>query len=333
MTSARRAERAMLLDPGDGHPHAPCVGAELARRLGVAAETLASWRDAGMPTLPDGRLDPYAVTNWLSWGRLDRCLALQRRWRAWLRWFTTAGRPCRLEVRRAQTCWLPEARAMRWLVPEPADAPGQRILSRIWSDGEPSGGHRLIERPIAREHAWSCLDEVALEPCAEPVDDRAMLESIVAELAASFTYAYRRHVPADAMLSTRAQGTCLDLALRCGAELARRGRRWRLVSGVVAHRALANAHFWVEAQGAGDCWIPLDPTIPAVARMLGADWPAIVPWAVGRHDGRRIRIAACEDAVKPDLGGIAGLLDAGGDEALYCSDWAVGECSWSVAAA
>jgi hypothetical protein len=115
--------------------------------------------------------------------------------------------------------------------------------------------------------------------------------------------------------------------------LERIGRRWRLVSGVVAHRGLANAHFWVEAADVGGVWVPIDPTIPAVARMLGADWRGTVPLAIGRCDARRVRIAHHEGPVKSDLGGIVGRLDAAGDQALYCTDWAVGECSWSVAAA
>lgn len=324
----------MLLAAGAAQPNGPCAADELARRLAVPAADLARWRDDGMPALPDGRLDPYAVTNWLSWGRLDRCPALARRWRTWLRWFTTTGRPCRLEVRRAQTCYLPEPRPLRWLVPEPADAPGQRVLARTWSEGEPQGDCRLLRRAAAAAaHAWSCSDEIALEAASAAVDDRPGLEALLVELAGSFAYAYRQHTPADAGDDARGDGTCLDLALRCGAELARRGRRWRLVSGVAAHRALANVHFWVEAEGCGGEWIPLDPTIPAVARMLGPGWRPLAALAVGRHDGRRIRLASCEGPVKADLGGIAGRLDAAGDEALYCTDWAVGECAWSIAAA
>lgn len=324
----------MLLTPGDRNPNAPCPPAELARRLALTPEAFRRCLDDGMPALADGRIDPYAATNWLSWGRLERCPALARRWRAWLRWFTTPGRACRLEVRRAQTCFLPEPRALRWLVPEPADAPGQHVLSRLWSEGETQAGYRLIERAAAEQHTWSCADEIALEPLEVPAAGRPALEHLVADLAGTFDYAYRQHLPGDTGDAGRASGTCLDLALRCGAGVARLGRRWRLVSGVVAHRALANVHFWVEAEDVGGAWVPLDPTIPAVARMLGADWRALVPLAVGRHDGRRIRVAHHEGLMKNTLGGIAGLVDAGGgDEALFCTDWALGECSWSVAAA
>jgi hypothetical protein len=322
----------MLLSPGDWHPNVPCAAEELARRLAVAPEAVAAWCDDGMPVLPDGRLDPYAVTNWLSWGRLDRCPALARRWRSWLRWFSTVGRPCRLDVRRAQTCYLPEPRGLLWRVREPVDAPGQHVLGRIWSEGEPLGDCRLITRAPALRHEWQCQDEIALEPFEVVVGDRPVFEQLVATVAGSFVYAYRQHLPDDTGDPARDGGTCLDLALRCGAELARGGRRWRLVSGVVAHRALANVHFWIEAEDTGGAWIPIDPTIPAVARMLGADWRALIPLVVGRHDARRIRIAHHEGPMKT-LGGIAGLVDADGDEALYCTDWAVGECAWSVAAA
>ncbi len=320
----------MFLDPGDNHPNAPCLPAELARRLAVSEATLAVWCGEGCPAQPDGRFDPFAVCNWLSWGRLERCPVLARRWRTWLRWFTTVGRPCRVVVRRSQTCLLPETRPLRWLVPEPGDAPGQQVLARQWSEGEPLDGFRLIERPAAREHGWSAEDELALAPQTAEPRDRPLFEGLLGELAAGFTYAYRRHRAGEAVGDS---GTCLDLARRCGGELTRLGRPWRLVSGVVAHRGLANVHFWVEADDGPAGWIPLDPTIPAVARMLGADWRATVPLAVGRHDARRIRVAAVHGPVDDTLGGIGGWLDAGGDEAMYCSDWAIGECAWSIAAA
>lgn len=331
-TSVRRldADPSVFLEPGDDHPNAPCPAAEIAGRLRVSESDVAAWIADGCPALSDGRLDPYVVSNWLSWGRLDRCPALARRWNAWLRWFTTTGRPCRIVVQRAQTCLLPVARSLHWQVPEPGDAPGQHVLARQWDEGEPGEGCRLLERAPAREHRWTAEDELALEPQAAEPRDRAMFEGLLSELAASFTYAYRRHRPGEPVTTT---GTCLDLARLCGDALTRLGRPWRLVAGVVAHRGLANAHFWVEADDGPAGWIPLDPTIPAVARMLGADWRTLVPLAVGRHDARRIRVAATAGPVGDDLGGIGGRLDATGDEAIYCTDWAIGECGWSIAAA
>lgn len=325
----------MQLDPGDAHPHAPCPPADLAGRLGVAVDDLLRWATEGCPCRSDGLVDPYDVTNWLSWGRLDRCPALARRWRAWLRWFTTIGRPCRLLVRRIQHCHLPASAALRWWVPEPPDAPGQRVLGRVWQEGEPAGAWRLLRRGPAILHAYEACDEIALAAVPAEPRDRPALESLVAELAASFTYAYRRHRAGEA---PQDRGTCLDLARWCGSALTRAGRRWRLVCGVVAHRALANPHFWVEVDDGSAGWVPLDPTIPAVARMLGGDWRATVPLAVGRHDGRRIRVGVAGDGIpgvpwSDDLAGCAGEVDAGGRGALYCTDWAVGACAWSVAAA
>ncbi len=317
----------MFLDPGDQHANAPCAPDEIARRLRVEVAEIAAWQAEGCPAGSDGTLDPYAVCNWLSWGRLDRCPALARRWRAWLRWFTTTGRPCHVTVRREQLCVLPESRPLLWSVPEPADAPGQQVLARVWSVGEPQDGSRLVASATAQEHRYHAEDELLLTPTSAEPRDRSHWEGVVAEQAAAFTYAYRRHRPGEVPGTT---GTCLDLARRCGAAL---GRPWRLVSGVVAHRGLANPHFWVEVDDGPAGWIPLDPTIPAVARMLGADWRATVPLAVGRHDARLIRVAAVDGPVGDDLGGIAGRLDADGAEALYCTDWAVGECTWSIAAA
>lgn len=326
----------MQLDPGDDHPNGPCPPDETARRLGVDAAVVACWTDAGLPVASDGRIDPYVAVSWVSWHRLAECPALARKWRAWLRWFTTPGRACRLAVRRTQTIFLPSPGILRWWVPEPPDAPGQRILGRIWSEGEPEGRHRLIERrEAAREHRWEAEDDIELTPTPAEPRDRAWCETLVADLAAAFTYAYRRHRPDEAPAWT---GTCLDLARLAGAELERRGRDWRLVSGVVAHRGLANAHFWVEFDDGPAGWVPLDATIPAVARMLVPDWRAAVVPAVGRHDGRRIRVGDSMSPLVqvpggPQYGSCAGEVAVGDAGALHCTDWAVGECGWSVSAA
>lgn len=327
--SVPSAER--FLVPVD-HPNLPCQPAALAERLGVPPAAVARWVGDGLPMLPDGRIDPYAATNWLSWGRLEGCPLLARRWRAWLRWFTTPARPWQVSVRRSQVCFLPIAQSLRWLVPEPPDAPGQRILARCWAEGEEDGAFRRLDLPVSSRPTWTCSDEIALERCAVPCADRAELAALVRELAGTFAYAYRQHLPGDTAGAPRSSGTCLDLALACGMRLTAQGRPWRLISGVVAHRALANPHFWIEAAAVGGVWVPLDPTIPAAARMLGEDWAAAVEPAVGWHDARRIRVAACEGPVGADLGGVAGTCLAGADEALYCTDWAVGECAWSIAA-
>ncbi len=171
---------------------------------------------------------------------------------------------------------------------------------------------------------------MVLRPELTEPRDRQLFEALLARLAADFTYAYRRHQPGEPLGRV---GTCLDISRLLGQELQRLGRAWRLVSGVVAHRGLANVHFWVEAEDGPAGWIPLDPTLPAVARMLGGDWRSTVPLAVGRHDGRRIRLASTPGPVGDDLGGICGWLDAEGANAIFCTDWAIGECGWSIAAA
>lgn len=323
----RRTAASVYLDPGDRHPHAPCAAAALARRLGVPAAALDDWAAEGCPRLPDGRCDPYAVVNWLSWGRLARCPLLARRWRMWLSWFTARPRPRRLRVVRAQRCWLPAARALVWWVPEPADTPGQRVLARQWEAGEAAGAWRRLAWAPAVEHAWRAEDEVELVPLSWPRRERPDLETMLAELVAEFAYAYRRHRAGDWPLG---RGTCLDLALQAGA---RCSRPWRLVSGVIAHRALAHPHFWLEVDDGTCGWIPVDPSPAAVARMLGEDWRPLIAAGIGRWAARCIRIAAALGPVGDDLGGIAGRLDAEGDEALYCSDWAIGACSWQIAAA
>ncbi|MCS6969687.1 MAG: hypothetical protein RMM29_02240 [Planctomycetota bacterium] len=317
----------MFLDPGDGHPHAPCAAAELARRLGVRAEDLHAWSAEGCPRQDDGRFDPYAVVSWLSWGRLDRCPVLARRWQRWLAWFTARPRPRRLRVRRAQRCWLPQPRALVWWVPEPSDAPGQRVLARLWSAGEACGPWRRLHFSPAPLHAWQAEDEVALSPLSWPRRERPDLERLLCELIGSFVYAYRRHRPEERVERC---GTCLDLARLLGQLCP---RPWRLVCGVVAQRALEHPHFWLEVDDGTAGWIPVDPTPLAVARMLGQRWEPLLPAAIGRWAARCVRVAAARGPLGADLGGIAGRLDAEGDEALYCSDWAIGLCSWRVAAA
>jgi hypothetical protein len=317
----------MPLDPGDAHPNGPCAGEILAERLGLDAQQFDIVLARGLPRQDDGRFDPFAAVSWLSWHALDTCPVLARKWRTWLRWFTTPGRALRLSVTRSQSVYLPEARPLSWLVPEPPDALGQRILGRIWEEGDAVGPQRRITRQQPQlVHRWQAVDDLELFPVVVEPRDRRWCETLVSDLAAAFTYQYRRHQPGEPTWT----GTCLDLALLTGAELTRRCRAWRLVCGVVAHRALANVHFWIEMDDGPAGWIPLDPTIPAVARMLGPDWQTAVSPAVGRHDARRIRVgSAGQDA---GFGPCVGVVESAGEDASFCTDWAIGECSWSVAA-
>jgi hypothetical protein len=316
--------------PGDQDPNRPEAAEQLAQRFDVATTEVLRWLDEGLPGTP-GAVDPFAAVNWLSWGNLHRCPVLARRWRIWLRWFTTPARPCRLAVTRIGVLHLPRALPVRWWVREPGDAPGQRVLARTWCEGASAHGCRYLERTGETEPSWRAEDEIALAPQAIEPEDRLRWERLVTELAGTFRYGYRRHVPHEA---PRWEGTCLDLAQLAGAAS---GRPWRLVLGVVAHRMLANPHAWIEIEDRAG-WVPLDPTLPAVARMLGADWRTLVPLAVGRHDGRRLRIGTSQEPLPGIPGGAswgsaAGEVLADGRNAAACADWALGECRWSIAAA
>jgi hypothetical protein len=110
----------------------------------------------------------------------------------------------------------------------------------------------------------------------------------------------------------------------------------RLVGGIVPRDDLVNPHFWVEVQ-LGESWLPIDPTLPAIARMLGEDWRAWVHAWTGACDGRRIRLwtgpSSLTDLRCPGesaaCGEITGCVGGQPIDGWHCLDVVCGETSGS----
>jgi len=351
-----------FLLPGPAHPHPPLAAEDLADRLGVTTEEVLSWLQEGLAS-QDGQIDPFEAANWLCWGRLDRCPLLARRWQTYLRWFTphvnAVDKRQTYRVHQVHRLFLPQpVTDLQWYVPRiavtssqtqakqvaplqpitPSDEPPQDITEAgaFWRLTWPKAS---IEAP-----AVSAQWQVRVEPQPPEVfPEHAELVEMVSALVADFRYLYRHHRPgedprerpqvgADGMA-----GSCLDCALELGRRLTESGRDWRLCAGVVAHSAIANPHFWLKVDTTSG-WVPVDPSLPAIARMLGADWEAFVDAYVGGCDARRITVTE-SDLHIPSVPGGASLGSRLGEviatsngvrlNAWACLDWVCGECLWT----
>jgi hypothetical protein len=342
------------LTPGHAHPHGPCRPAELARFVHVDIEQVLRWVALGMPTLADGRIDPFSASNWLSAGRLDECPALARRWRTYLVWFApfVAGQDRARKVRwtRTHRLYLPSIPVrLSWWLPAVAHTQGQfHLAERLpLADALTTTVEDRFARlegvpanslPVARGEV-----EIGLHPTAVMTpgdDDHRALAPLVEEVAGTFRYEYRHHRGDDwvhdARPPARAAGSCLDCALALGARLDAIARPWRLVAGLVANTAIANPHFWLEAQVIGGRWAPLDPSLPAIVRMVGGDWRAAARAWTGALDARRITLGVVGAGV-PGIPGGASVGSAMGEavatgvdgverSAWPCLDWVCGDC-------
>ncbi|MBA2480428.1 MAG: hypothetical protein H0V44_07180 [Planctomycetes bacterium] len=344
--------------PGTAHPHPPMAAEDLADRLDVSTADVLSWVKEGLP-VDSGLIDPFLAANWLCWGRLDRCPLLQRRWQTYLRWFMphvhAQDTLHRYRVRQIHRVFLPEPMAsLNWYVPRipvTADQVDVRYLSALSAtDGPTDVGSA---GPFAR-FAWTDPGpnprvvgsaEVAVAPHAVDLfPDHRELVAMVEELACEFRYEYRHHESGEARdrilpitSSNEIVGSCLDCALELGRRLGERGRAWKLCSGVIANSVIANPHFWLKVDTTVG-WVPVDPSLPAIARMLGADWRAVVAAYVGGCDARRITLAEGDHHLPslpggPSIGSTIGeifALDGAGNRrnAWPCLDWVCGDCSW-----
>ncbi len=346
----------MYLTPDRAHPHPPLPAEDLADRLCVGTSEVLAWMREGLPQV-QGLIDPFAAANWLSWGRLDRCPILKRRWRSYLRLFDAHAHGVEkaqsYQVQQQQRLFLPHpVEELTWYVPRLASSTAQSASSR----GEPTSeaSHVQSTGPFWQLH-WTAATgttpslraawQVVVQP--QPVDlfpDRAQLVQLVEGLVADFRYEYRHHAPTEDRTPPAGSppvhhGSCLDCALELGRRLDELGRPWRLCTGVIASSALSNPHFWLRVDTTRG-WVTVDPTLPAIARMLEADWRSLVEAYVGGCDARRIIIAEVDTPLPgvpggPSLGsrvGEAVVVHQGGRlNAWPCLDWVCGECDWTFA--
>ena len=297
-----------MIRPAAAHPHAPQPAAVLARRLGMPARML---REA----FGDGAIDPFAAITWASWQGVD---SLRRRWTRWTQWMAAPERqrPRRLRVEMRRSAFLPAGAggSLRAWLPD-LDAAGPEGPLPV----EAAPGERIVQQ---RQRTLRLLPE-AVEADAE-------LLLLLRELAGGFRYGYRHHDPAEFPVPQwRDEGTCLDACLALAHLLEAHRRRWRLHAGVTASTAFANPHFWLSCETIGGAWCQLDPTLPAIARMAGMDWPALLGAAAGGSDNRRVRLRH-DDAPDEAVGieRLIGLLRHEDAHATACLDWVCGVCRW-----
>ena len=287
-----------LLWPGARHPYAPMSVRELSRFLHVAVADVQRWIRLGLPQNSDGLIDLFACSNWLCWGHLDDCPTLARRWRTYLLFFAPflAGedRPRHVTWKRTQRLYLPDnkvgPRHLTWWVARASPSATQQIERDVppslsgcttISDGD---WWRVQGNVSETEPHISMESQLRLSPTHVLDYDSAEqreLAALVEQVAADFRYEYRHHAPWEyhltlsskvgTELTPRWVGSCLDCALALGARLNERSRPWRLKAGMVADSRIANPHFWLEAQTTSGQWAPLDPTLPAIVRMVGVD--------------------------------------------------------------
>ncbi len=366
--SAKFPSRGPFLAPGTAHPHPPLAAEDLAERLSVSTPEVLSWLKEGLPA-QGGLIDPFAAANWLCWGRLERCPLLARRWQAYLRWFAPhvhgQDAPARYRVTQDHRLYLPHAvPGLSWYVPRiPVcqDQPEARVVERL--SPRASGSPETTTVGPFERFTWSepiaaprVVGETEVLVTPRPLDlfpDHRMLVELVAALANEFRYEYRHHLPAedprDPLPIGRdgISGSCLDCALELGRRLDELGRPWRLCTGIIANSVVANPHFWLKVDTTIG-WVPVDPSLPAIARMLGADWMAYVDAYVGGCDARRITLAEGTLHLPMIPGGATvgssigeAIADAPDDaagkpgvaklNAWACIDWVCGDCSWSFA--
>lgn len=324
----------------------------LARFVHVPVDEIARWAAEGLPQTADGLIDPFVASNWLCAGRLDRCPTLARRWRTYLLFFAPflggQDRPRQVRWSRTQRLYLPETRGrLQWWLARAATTPIQQV------DNETTP--KLTGATTTSEDSWWRIDGPisGAEPMVQATTDlrripqhvlgvgsgeHQELTSVMEDVVAAFRYEYRHHQPAEfsraftdgVVESPRSAGSCLDAALALGAQLSRRSRPWRLVAGVVADSRIANPHFWLEAETTAG-WAPLDPTLPAIVRMVGGDWRAAVRAWTGSCDARRVTLGVVGAGVPgiplgTSCGSLMGEAVVDGRNAWPCVDWVCGDC-------
>lgn len=344
-----------VLSPGAHHPYAPMSPSALARFVHVPVPEVARWLAEGLPQTADGLIDPFVCSNWLCDGRLDRCPTLARRWRTYLLFFAPflAGQDRVRQVTwtRTQRVYLPApARHLTWWLARAAATSSQQVaheVAPLLSGAEivPSAGWwRIAGTDLGMEPTITAVTRLHLSPhtvLAPDSDDHRDLATLMEEMVASFRYEYRHHQPWEyqqafsdrTRTAVRQVGSCLDAALTLGAALTSRNRPWRVIGGVVADSRIANPHFWLEVDTTAG-WAPLDPTLPAIVRMVGGDWRAAVRAWTGAIDARRVTLGLVGAGVDDIPGGascgsLMGEVIADGINAWPCVDWVCGDCESS----
>jgi hypothetical protein len=337
----------------------------MADTLGIGLPYLERWIEEGLPEV-DGLVDPFLVSNWVTWNHLADVPALMRRWQNFLNWFFpfVQGQDGARAFtwQRRQKLHLPHSVVhLRWTMPRVVHETGVQEITRqtpMKSHGEGTLAMAGLMRLAAWREAgafWR-LDQDQAPPGLEarqtvevirwpqavldPADsEHAAILAILEPMVADFRYGYRQHLIVDDLERARERypdGSCLDCALVAAGLLADAGWATRLCGGIIAHSLIANPHFWIEVHSAKG-WAPVDPSLPAIARMLKLPWRNWLARYIGACDARRILLSR-GDGRFPGLpqcnyisGSSGGAAVAGADgvwrHAWACIDWVCGQCN------
>lgn len=326
--------------PGAAEPIPDGTAVETARRYGVSTEDVDAWLAAGLPLTVAGLIDPFACCNWLSWGRLEQCPALARRWQTYMAWFQPVleGRDQDRQVawERQHRILVPAGyRVREWWLPRPLSIDGQRYVGGRQPEG-------VTSVQVDGVDFWHCVGSSSLTTGTEYVQLRAGTSDadfsgmmpVLEEIVGDFRYGYKRHRRAP-VTDYDGAGSCLDCALLVQRELETHGYECALLGGIICRDDLANPHFWLHVR-VGDTWQQVDPSIAAIARMLGLPWQSWLHAFSGFTDTRRIILgrgasplisvprgpafsASISEVIIEDARGQA-------DNGRQCIDWVGGEC-------
>lgn len=317
-----------LLFPEEANPYRPEDLESTAKGLDVSIQTVKAWIADGLNTEPDGRIDPFAVTNYLFPRRLNQVPAMQRRWRSFARSFMPfvsgieserlltweSHRRIYLPHRVDSLTWrLPRAHhsqeVLREVPPENAEKDDDFWRLKFTSASTFTVEHGAVVRLRSKHHTPDSL-----------------VTQIIENLAKEVVYSYHHRLPTDSITTTLSRwphADCLDISLMAMHRLHNMGRACSLWSGLLAIQGLSNPHFWVQVDDP-DCPWEFDPCLPVIAKHMGLDWKTWLTAYASGVDARRLRLTLGPIEAFGNMSGIAQTSD--GQNVWPCLDWVCGEC-------
>lgn len=338
------------LEPGDLDPLGDLSIEEASIHFGISVDKLTSWGRQELSINQEQRIDPFALCNLISERHLADSPLLRRRWRMYMRWFEpfVLGLPEERKIiwDRYHRAYIPiSGSEIKWWLPAVHEDSRQTLHYDRLENCTLENPHPLWHHAEVLETKGDvCVSgqaQVSVQTVhATTFEGRDEL-SAVYELANDFLehyrYGYRRHRRDENgfLISTLKPGSCLDAAISFSQLCIDHGLSATLVGGIIAHDVVANPHFWVEVETDRGP-MPVDITLPAIARMLNYDWQAWLTAYVGGCDARRITLSKGSSHI-PGFG----LSDSGlctGEllvtdhlghtrDGWPCLDWVCGECS------
>lgn len=317
-----------LLFPQEANPYRPEDLASTAKGLDVSAETVTAWITEGLPTESDGRIDPFAVTNFLFPRRLQQVPAMQRRWRSFARSFMPfvsgieSERQIHWESHRR--IYLPQrVQSLTWLLARAHHS--QEILQEVPPENAvKNGDFWRLDLTFASTFAVEHSAVVRLKATRHAPDP--MVTHLIAELAEEVVYSYHHRLPTDSLTTTLARwprADCLDISIMAIHRLQNMGRACSLWSGLLAIQGLSNPHFWVQLDDPDGPW-EFDPCLPIIAKHLGLEWKSWLEVYACGVDARRLKLTLGPIETFGTMSGMAQTSD--GANAWPCLDWVCGEC-------